>query len=238
MPLHDWKRTKGWSGLHTYWLVDIAMGLNAQLPAGYKAYIGTSPVVAIDDPAGEPDVSVRRAPVPTEAALTGLLEAGEKDPFEPDREVAIATLLEEDKSVYVESGGRMIAAVELVSPGNKDRAERKTKYMTRYLGYLTNLVHLLLIDLHPGPGSFSFADDIAGRLGIPDEPPLPAPYVVSYRVSAEPGTGEGGSLALRRTRLTVGRPLPVVPLSLVFPAAVQIDLEATYARASAHAFIT
>jgi hypothetical protein len=233
MPLHDWNKTKGWSGVHLLWMAELLRWIKPRLPEGYRAYVGTSPVVAVEDPGGEPDVSVRRTdPVPP----VSVLEGNEQDPFQPDRVVALAATLEEDKSLYVEWGGRLIAAIELVSYGNKDRAERKAKYLTRYLGYLTNGVHLLLADLHPRPPGYSFADEIAARLEVPDEPPLPPPFVISYRVNLGGAFG-GGGLDLRRQRLTVGQPLPTVPLSLAFPAVVPIDLEATYMRAAADAYL-
>ena len=45
-------------------MVYLAQELKAKVPPGYRACIGRSPVVATDDPPGEPDVSVRdgRAP--------------------------------------------------------------------------------------------------------------------------------------------------------------------------------
>src|SRR5688572_23331062 len=115
MPLHDWGRERGWSGVHTYWLVEIARHLHRTLPAGFRAYIGTSPVVAVDDPGGEPDVSVRRTDIDSLGAPE-TVTPGEvvEDSFQPDREVVLATL-EEDRNVYVEMGGRLVAAVELVS---------------------------------------------------------------------------------------------------------------------------
>src|SRR3712207_1873498 len=117
MPLHDWGVTKGWSGLHLAWMVEITRHIRPLLPEGYRTYIGTSPVVAADDPEGEPDVSVRRtAPLP-HSPPAGVLELDQDDPFQPDREVALAATLEEDKSLYVEWGGRLVAAVELVSYG-------------------------------------------------------------------------------------------------------------------------
>jgi hypothetical protein len=125
----------------------------------------------------------------------------------------------------------------LVSYGNKDRVDRKAKYLTRYLSYLTNGVHLLLVDLHPRPHNYSFADEIAARLEVPDEPPLPAPFAISYRVSPG-GAPSGGFLALRRQRVVVGQLLPTLPLSLAFPAVVPVDLEATYMRAAPDAYLT
>ncbi|MFO0848199.1 MAG: DUF4058 family protein [Gemmataceae bacterium] len=234
MPLHDWRKTKGWSGVHTSWQVELLRNLRGVLPEGYRAYIGQSPIVAIEDPAGVPDVSVRQAGPPAPA---GVLESGEPDPFQPDREVGVnVALLETDRSIYVAAEGRLIAAVELVSVGNKDRDKEKAKYLARYLGYLTNGVHLLLVDVHERFRDFSFADEVAARLGIPDEPPLAVPHAISYRVHPD-RPGGFSAIALHRHRLTVGEPIPPMPLSLRFPAAVWLDLEGTYMRAAADAYL-
>jgi hypothetical protein len=233
MPLHDWRTTKGWSGLHLAWIVEIARHIRPQLPEDYRVYIGTSPVVAVDPP-WEPDFTVRGL-IGSSEPPAGVLEQDEDDPFEPDREFVVPTL-EADRSVYIERHGRLIAVIELVSPGRRDWTERKAKYLTRYLGYLTNRVHLLLVDLDPEPGRFSFADEIAWTLGVSDEPPLPAPFAVSYRVSGQGAFG-GGFLALRRKTMIVGQPLPSVPLSLAFPEVVQIDLEATYMQAATFSYL-
>lgn len=232
MPLHDWNTTRGWSGVHIVWMTEIPRWIKPRLPEGFRAYVGTSPVVAVDDPEGEPDVTVRR----TNGGVHRTLEEGEADPFQPDVEVAVATI-EDDRSVYVERNGRMVAVVELVSPGNKDGIEKRRKYLARYLGYLTNRVHLLLVDLHAKPYGISFADDIARRLQMPEQPPLPPPFAISYRVitGGEPGDGH---LSIRRSGLQVGAPLPTLPLAIGFPDVVPIDLETTYMNAAADAYLT
>src|SRR5207244_7147954 len=65
--------------------------------------------------------------------------------LEPDVQVAVA-MLQQDTALFVESEGRLVAAVELVSPRNKDRPLARTTYLTRYLGYLLRGVNLLLVD--------------------------------------------------------------------------------------------
>jgi hypothetical protein len=236
MPLHDWSKTRGWSGVHLLWMGELVRWLKPRLPDGFRAYIGTSPVVAVDDPEGQPDVAVRRTDPTTLGAPQTVAEQDARvDLFQPDREVVLATL-EEDKSVYVEYGGRLIAAVELVSPKNKNGATQRTQTTTRFLGYLTNGVNLLFVDPHPNPIAHSLADMIAARLELADEPPLPPPHTVSYRVGA-PGAFGGRYFALRRRVLEAGSPLPQMPLALNEHLAVMVDLEATYMRAAADAYL-
>ncbi|MCI0465094.1 MAG: DUF4058 family protein [Gemmataceae bacterium] len=234
MPLHDWTELPGWEGVHQIWMVELLYWIQPRLPAGYRAYIGTTPTFAIGAPPEErPDVGVRdwskgdgAPPPPTPADVPA---------EEPDQEVAVATLAE-DRAVLVERAGRLVAAVELVPPRNKDRPSACAVYANGYLGYLLKGIHLLLVDVHRRPLRFSFADRIAEELRL-EQPPCPAPYAVSYRVG-EPAPGGGRFLAIWRRPMTVGKALPTLPLPLSVHEAVSVDLEPTYARAATAAYLS
>src|SRR5437868_11732858 len=63
MPLHDWTEVPGWEGVHQVWIVELLYWVKPRLPAGYRAYIGTTPTFAIDAPPEErPNVGVRDWP--------------------------------------------------------------------------------------------------------------------------------------------------------------------------------
>ena len=132
----------------------------------------------------------------------------------------------------------MIAALELVSPRNKDRADAKETYCNRYLGYLRLGVHLMLVDVLPRPKGYSFSDVITSSLGL-DLPPLPPPFAAAYRVGEVVPVGDdmGSLVGLWRRPLRVGQPLPTLPLPLSVHKDVQIDLEETYRRATKRAYL-
>ncbi|WP_169980053.1 DUF4058 family protein [Tautonia rosea] len=235
MPLHDWKREDGWGALHQFWITELARSLKRRLPAGYRAFLGTAPRLAIGDSVRRPDIGVKLHPdlrPPGHEPPTGgggtLLE------MEPDFEVAVERL-DYDIVLFIEQAGWLVAAVEIISPRNKDRNDSKDNYLNRYLGYLLDGVHLLLIDLLPKPYDFSFADEIAREFGL-DQPKTPSPYAVSYRVGESAATG-GRLLAVWRRPMTVGQPLPTIPLPLTVHEAVAVDLEATYAAAASDAYL-
>lgn len=69
------------------------------------------------------------------------------------------------------------------------------------------------------------------------QPPLPAPFAVGYRVGEPAATG-GHLLAVWRRPLVVGAPLPVLPLPLTVEVQIPVDLEQTYARAAADAYLS
>jgi hypothetical protein len=236
MPLHDWNDLAGWEGMHHLWITELLRWVKPRLPAGYRAYIGSAPLLGVGAPVERPDVGVRNWDVgagekPPEPA------PGEPGPAsaEPDDEVAVATL-DPETSVLVERLGRLIAAVEVISPRNKDRPIARSAYLTRYLGYLLDGAHLVLIDVHRRPLGFSFADRIAEELHL-GQPAVPPPMAVSYRVGEPAATG-GRLLAIWRRPLTVGAALPTIPLPLTVEQAVPLDLEQTYAQAASDAYLT
>jgi hypothetical protein len=210
--------------------VELLYAVKPQLPPAYRAYIGTTPTFAIGGPDdGRPDVGVRDWPSggPPESPLR---TAGP----EPDEEVAVATL-GADTAVLVERGGRLVAAIELVSPRNKDRAAAQAAYAGAYAGYLLRGVHLLLVDVHRRPASFSFADQVAQALDL-RQPAVPPPHVIGYRVGSASPNG-GRFLAVWRRPLGVGQPLPLMQLPLSLDESVAVDLEATYRRATDAAYL-
>jgi hypothetical protein len=239
MPLHDWSALLGWDGVHQVWIVELLYWIKPRLPAGYRAYIGTTPTFAIGAPTEErPDVGVRgwaeSDHIPSPSA--GESGAGTSGPAEePDEEVAVGTIAA-DTALLVEQKGRLIAAIELVSPRNKDRPSACTAYASAYAGYLLRGVHLLLVDVHRRPASFSFADRIAQELHL-DQASCSAPLAVAYRVG-ELAPGGGRFLALWRRHLSVGSPLPTLGLPLSVRESVPVDLEATYRRATEAAYLS
>src|SRR5258708_8227 len=137
MPLHDWTQDEGWDSVHILWLTHLFHWIKPRLPNEFRAYVGSIPSLAVSGLTERPDVAVRHwlpeppAESPSSAeqiSATALRE-------EPDIETATLTL-EPHKSLYVTHRGRLVAAVELVSPRNKARMSARQHYLARYLGYL------------------------------------------------------------------------------------------------------
>ena len=234
MPLHDWSELSGWEGVHDIWIVELLRWIKPRLPPDHRAYVGSSPALAIGAGVERPDVAVREwRPEPAPERLSPASAQAIEEPA-PDEEVATITL-DPQTAVYVSAHGRLIAAVELISPRNKDRASARGTYLTRYLSYLQEGAHLLLVDVHPRPYGFSFADALAEELGI-RQPPCAAPLANSYRVG-EPAPEGGRFVAIWRRSLAVGEPLPTVPLPLAVGLSIPVNLDETYRRAAADAYL-
>lgn len=231
MPLHDWRDDRGWNSLHLVWQNQLLDWIQPRLPAGFRAYLGSVPALTIDTPNGRPDLGVRGWDAGPDG---GTPAAGGAEADAPDAEAVAVFDLDPQAAVQIDFHGRLIAAVEIVSPRNKDRLAARARYLGRYLGYVRQGVHLLLVDVLPRPAGFSFADALAADLGF-GQPPTPAPFAVSYRVG-EP-VPEGTLLAVWRRPVAVGRPLPTIPLPLTPALTVSVDLEHTYTEAARRVYL-
>lgn len=234
MPLHDWTHLSGWEGVHDIWIVELLRWIKPKLPPDYRAYIGSAPALAIGAGAERPDVAVRQwlpEPVPTNDSTSSPPAAEEP---EPDEEVATITL-DPQTALFVTAHGRLVAAVELISPRNKDRASARGVYLMRCLSYLQEGAHLLLVDVHPRPQGLSFADALSVELEI-QQPACPAPIAVSCRVG-EAALAGGRFLGIWRRSLAAGQPMPTIPLALTVHLWIPVDLEETYRRAAADAYL-
>lgn len=227
MPLRDHFRpplTKiaSWDEVRGAWPGVMAFRLNTLLPPGFrcglKIHLGT--LVEVDVGAYELDHASDIKPnadstLAWEApAPTLLLDTDELTP--PEYEVR----------VYDESASRrLVAAVEIVSPRNKDRLSARDEFVSKCHALLQQDVCVVIIDPVTIRGPNLYAE-LAARMGA--SPPANAGasmYAVSCR-----------SLHFRnRTRvetwehtLTVGSPLPTLPLWISDTQYVPLELESTY----------
>src|SRR5947209_13324203 len=122
MPLHDWRDDRGWNGLHVVWQTELLDWIQPRLPEGYRAYIGSVPALTIDANNGRPDLGVRNW-TPAEPPPPAPAPAGGGAPH---AEVVAVFDLDPQTAVHIDLHGQLVAAVELVSPRNKDRPDART----------------------------------------------------------------------------------------------------------------
>jgi hypothetical protein len=233
MPIHDWSRLKAgiFRDFHHALIEQIKRDLNAGiLPTGYYAMAeqvagGLGPdVLGLHKPqlaateAGNGGVrSARGGAGGTLVAPPKVRIVAETDPGHYPRKQSLVAIR------YV-SGRRVVAVVEVVSPGNK-RTRQALDQFTRKAGeFLDQGIHLLIVDLLP-PGRFDpngihgvIWDYIAAKDFVrPADKPL---TVTAYesdlvtRAFVEP--------------LAVGDPLPDMPLFLEPGQWVAAPLERSY----------
>jgi hypothetical protein len=125
------------------------------------------------------------------------------------------------------SNDRIIALIEILSPGNKASEYAFSQLLVKIGGALYHQIHLLLIDLHPptardphGLHAAVWENLHAGTFVPPDDLSL---TLVSYEAGLRP--------IAHVEPIAVGRPLPDMPLYLAPEWHVQVPLESTYLEA-------
>jgi hypothetical protein len=132
--------------------------------------------------------------------------------------------------VYDHSRGRqLVAAVEIVSPANKDRPENRRAFVAKCSALLQKRVCVSIVDLVT-TRHFNLYADLLESIDRPDPKfaPPPATYAVTCR----------GRRVCEKPRfetwaypLVVGQPLPILPIWLTDDLAVSLDLETSYEEA-------
>ena len=132
--------------------------------------------------------------------------------------------------IYEEEGGaRLVAAVELISPANKDRESHRRAFATKCAGYLSQGIALIIVDVVTSRQANLHAEILAllGRdseTGLSDDVEL---YAVAYRPIVR---GHSDLIDVWTETLSVGGELPL-SLFLNADSCVAIDLESTYTAA-------
>jgi len=127
-----------------------------------------------------------------------------------------------------ERGRRLVAAIEIVSPANKDRPEHRRAFAVKTAALVQQGVAVSVVDLVT-VRQFNLYADVLDLQGYGD-PALGATpqhlYVATLRV--RPAARGPAKLDTWFTPLELGSPLPVLPLWLEVDLAVKLDLEPTY----------
>ncbi len=231
MPVHDWTRVDAgiFHDFHHAWIEDIKRTLNAGLlPDGYYALAeqhaaGFGPDVLTlqggnGNGTGEPQP-------PGEAGGLKLAAPGVR--FVGETTLDFYRRKQSALAVRHVSGDRIVAMVEIVSPGNKSSRSGLATFVTKAVQLLERQVHLLILDLFPpGPRDPSgihaaLWEELTGETYVD---PSPGPLTLaSY--DASPGVR-----AYVET-VAVGDALVDMPLFLEPRAHVEVPLEATYQAA-------
>jgi hypothetical protein len=150
----------------------------------------------------------------------------------PRPKLSVATDLpaldEYEVRVYdIKRGRRFVAAIEIVSPANKDRPEHRHAFVAKCVALLQNAVCVAIVDLVT-TRNFNLYGELLELIGQTD-PSLGSEPPSQYAVACRPArTGDTWLLEGWARPLMLGRPLPTLPLWLAENFAVPLDLEASY----------
>jgi hypothetical protein len=228
MPLLDHfhpplSRRRHWENLHSGWANALRDQLNAGLlPPRYFAEVQISVGNRV-----EVDVPTFEEPHDGSALANGGIAV-----WAPPRPPHTATMQFTSTDLYEiqvfddEEGPRLVAAVELVSPGNKDRASNRRQFAIKCGSYLHQGVSVILVDVVTSRSGnlhsellqlLEVADDASG-LGASDL------YATAFR-TVPTATAQ---LHYWTERLSVGAVLPTMPLWIAPELCVPLDLDKAY----------
>lgn len=240
MPLRDHFRAPlddvtAWEGFHAGWPMVIVQQLNTRLPQGFvaspRAHLGSHAEVYI---ATFENVDRGTSSNNAESAEGGVATAV-WSPAQPTLAVE-AELPDPDEfavRIYDEQRGRtLVAAIEIVSPANKDRAEHRRLFVGKCAALLQEGVAVTIVDLVT-VREFNLYAKLLEFIGQADPSLTPEPSVL-YAVSCRWQRGERTNrFEAWNQSLVLGHPLPTLPLWLTDELAVPLELEASYERACA-----
>jgi hypothetical protein len=235
MPIHDWTRvTAGtWHAFHTSWISAIQENLNAGLLPG-DFYAQAEQIVG---PLG-PDVLVVETTSPpgtngsahSGGAGTGGVAVATRPPrarWTAEAEMNEYVLKRRTVVIRHASDDRIVALLELVSPGNKSTRRALRSFVEKAVEALYQGYHLTVVDLFPptprdpnGIHGAIWAELSDEEFRLPPEAPLTlAAYSAGVRKKAyvEP--------------TAVGTALIDMPIFLDEETYVDVPLEATYQAA-------
>jgi hypothetical protein len=223
-----------WESFHARWASALSDALNAGLlPPGYFAEIQLKlgGRIEVDVPTLEGTGNGATSASPRQAGGVATLTAPVWAP--PAQALELAAAFPDEVEVLVfnsEGGPTLVGAIELVSPGNKDRPDARRAFAIKCLSYLQSGVGLLMVDVVTTRRA-NMHDEMVELL-LEDAPAFPGEsllYAAAYRPFRRQ---DAARIAVWPTALALGQELPPMPLWVRgLPAAVRVDLEATYTEA-------
>jgi hypothetical protein len=221
MPIHDWAKVPAglFHHFHQDWSVDIARALNRGiLPKGVSALV--------EQRAGPPEPDV--------LAIEGRRWATGGGPARNGGAAPVTRIVRRTSNeIYADRAnrivlkhhlGRIIAVIEIVSPGNKDSRAALRDFVEKTIDFLREGIHVLIVDLFPPTPR----DPLGIHKAIWDElveeefvfPPGKDRILVSYETGLE--------RVAYVEPIAVGDALPDMPLFLASGVHVMVPLERTY----------
>jgi hypothetical protein len=228
MPLRDHfhpplSTYTSWDGFHGQWPAMLVLELSEKLPSRYSSlpniHLGRFAEVDIttfeSDPGTGPDFDAGGG------AAAAVWPAKPTTSFETD-------LLDQDEyevRIYDQERGRtLVAAIEIVSPSNKDRPESRESFVTKCVALLQNRVSVSIIDLVT-ERDFNLHREVLERIGhrFEENNAAPALYASSCRFVKK-------RIDAWEHPLVIGQPLPTLPIWLAEDLVVALDLEPSYEK--------
>jgi hypothetical protein len=220
MPLHDHFHgllgtSRSWTAFSSAWATYTAEALNDTLPEGYFAEPCAQFGIEIDVAAWQ-----GRGSSPPEQL------AGSWTPTPPQATLPLVLVTDEvTVRVFRSEGGPVLAAaIEFVSPGNKDRPAERDAFVSKCAAYLQQGVGLIVVDVVTTRRA-DLHGPLLTRVAQPPAEQREELFAASYRPVQK---DDQPALEIWYQPVEVGGPLPTLPLGLRRGPCLPVDFEATY----------
>lgn len=233
MPLLDHFRppvvNKGsWEGFHGGWPMTIVLDLCKSLPQQYVA----EPRVHLGKNFEVDVCTFDNYPIPKYESGSPAygLETATWSPPQPtlSLEVDPTQLYEYEVLIFDQLRGReLVAAIEIVSPANKDRPETRQAFVSKCAALLQKKVCVSIVDLVTAK-HFNLYCELLDSFSQTDPsfaPNPPSIYAVSCRSH---NLGDRSRFESWAYPMVVGKRLPILPIWLSSDHAISLDLELSY----------
>ena len=220
-----------WESFHSNWATRIADGIATVLPPEFQVeeHTHAGPGFEIDVATYEGQTAAM-GNASAGAALAACAAPTYAPPVPDGTLPAVFPDTFEVRVFNTTAGLTLVAVIELVSPGNKDRPAERRAFVAKCAGYLAQGVSLIVVDIITNRRANLHNDLMRLMEAVPDLdfPPEATLYAAAYRPVRR---DDRQAIDLWRRQLTVGAALPTLPLRLTGNLFVAVDLESAYQEA-------
>jgi hypothetical protein len=225
MPMHNWTRVEAgiYHHFHHEWISEIHRAVLRRLPEGYYSLAeqhaaGFGPDVLTWKTVGTEDVSTGGGTATMTRRSPKLFQEVPEEFYQRKQKAVV---------IRHASGDRIVAMIEIVSPGNKNSAHGIRSFVRKARELLQQKIHLLIVDPFPasdrvpeGLHALIFQDFLDDPLPLPPESTL---SLIAYECA--------DSLRAYVEPYAVGDQLMDMPVFLAPEWFIEVPLEATYMAA-------
>jgi hypothetical protein len=237
MPIHDWTRVNAgtWHAFHLGWIAELQNALNdGRLPDDYYAQaeqiIGPfGPDVLTLQEADAVDLIPNSEDGPDSLKLGGVAVAMRPPPTRWTAQAEMDDYVSKRRTMVIRhsSNDRIVALIEIVSPGNKSTRHALTSFVEKAVEAIYRGYHMLIVDLFPpgprdphGIHEAIWSEIVNDRVELPPNEPL---TLVSY------ASGPTKHAYIEPT--AINHALIDMPLFLTPDRYIPVPLEETYLAA-------
>lgn len=226
MPVHDWRRVKAgtFHDFHNGWIIHLKEILNAGLlPGDYYAQSEQRTAEVIADVLTLRQPVAKFAPPDTDAGVAVAEAPPAVSRTMPAAESQTVAMKQRRVVVRHVTRHEVVAMIEIISPGNKDRASAVETFVQKSVDVIQAGIHLQVVDLFP-PGGHDpngLHDLIWSHFGEAYSAPADKPLIAAaYQAGAFP--------TAYLEPLAIGDPLPIMPLFLSPERYINVPLDPAY----------